>query len=124
MYNNKKYKPATTSINVNKSYEGERIEEKIQRIVNNKEPITDGAPLIYQERKDGVMAEYNPRTDKWEIAVDAMTKVQKSKVAKREERLKLADEAKQNMDKEAKSETKNETGGQSTAGTGGTGESK
>ena len=77
-----------TSVKVNQSYEGERIEEKIHRITNNKEPIKDGAPLIYSERKDGVLPEYNIRTDRWEIAVDAMDKVTGSHRAKREERLK------------------------------------
>ena len=56
--------------------------------MTNKEPITEGAPLLYTERKDGVDPGYNPRTDKWEIATDAMDKASKSKLAKRAERLK------------------------------------
>ena len=28
------------------TFEGETIEEKVERIVTNKEPITDGAPMI------------------------------------------------------------------------------
>ena len=76
----------TTSISINNSTEGERIEEKIQRITLNKEPITDGAPLIYTDRKDGVKAEMNIRTDRFELAVEAMDKVTKSHLAKREQR--------------------------------------
>ena len=34
--------------------EGEYIEEKVRRITENNEPIEDGAPIIYTERKDGV----------------------------------------------------------------------
>ncbi len=64
--------------------EGEPIEYKIERIVNNKEPITDGAPAIYTERGDGVVSAYNIRTDRWEIAADAMSKVEKSITAKRD----------------------------------------
>ena len=71
-----------TTFNDNESYEGETIETKIMRIVENKEPIEDGAPLIYTERKDGVQPEYNVRTDKWEIALDAMDKVAKTNYAK------------------------------------------
>lgn len=82
MYNYKK--PLRTSLKVNASYAGERIEEKIQRIVNNKEPITDGAPIIYTERKNGVEPQYNIRTDRWEIAIDAMDTVSKSHTAKRD----------------------------------------
>lgn len=77
-----------TRIQVNKSVEGETIETKIERIVNNKEPIKDGAPPIFTERKDGVKAAYNIRTDRFEVAIDAMDKVEKSYKARREERAK------------------------------------
>ena len=40
-------------------FEGEQIQEKVRRIVNNNEPITDGAPIIFTEKKDGVLPEYN-----------------------------------------------------------------
>ena len=33
-------------------YEGETIETKVERVVSNNEPITDGAPLLYTERKN------------------------------------------------------------------------
>lgn len=42
--------------------EGEPIEYKIERVMSNKEPITDGAPAIYTERADGVIAAYNIRS--------------------------------------------------------------
>ena len=64
--------------------EGEPIEWKIERIVSNKEPISDGAPSIFTERKDGVVAAYNIRTDRWEVAADGMDVVQKSIQAKRD----------------------------------------
>lgn len=76
-------KPNKTSLSVNDSYVGETIEKKLRRIENNKEPITDSAPLIYTERKDGVRPEYDIRTDRFEIAVDAMDAVNKAKIAKR-----------------------------------------
>ena len=44
--------------------EGETLEQKIERIVDNGEPITDGAPEIYTERKQGVLSAYNIRTDR------------------------------------------------------------
>lgn len=66
------------------TFEGELLEHKVARITQNKEPITDGAPIIYTERKDGVRPDYNIRTDRWDIAIDAMDKVNKSKIAKRE----------------------------------------
>lgn len=65
-------------------FEGETIEQKVRRIVEENSPITDGAPLIYTERKDGVMPGYDIRTDRFDIAVDAMDKVTKAKIAKRD----------------------------------------
>ena len=59
--------------------EGEYIEEKVRRIVESGEPIEDGAPIIYTERKDGVRPEYNIRTDRWDIAQDAMMQVHQGK---------------------------------------------
>ena len=45
--------------------EAEKIAEKVRRIVNNNEPITDGAPIIFTEKKHGVLPEYNIRTDSY-----------------------------------------------------------
>lgn len=98
-------RPTKTTIQVNTSYAGERIEEKINRIVNNKEPISDGAPLIYTDRSEGIKAETNIKTDRWEIAVEAMDYVSKSHMAKREERLK-AFEDKLNKANDKTTETK------------------
>lgn len=116
MYRQNKTK--TTSLNVNKSYEGERLEEKINRIVNNKEPIKDGAPIIYTERTEGVKPEYDIRTDRWEVALDAMDNVSKSHIAKREHRInekKKQDEAKViKIDKDGKPEPLQGTGGDPT----------
>lgn len=85
----KNIKYASTQLKVNNSVQGETIEQKVDRIINNGEPIKDGAPLIYTERKDGVLAGYNIKTDRWEVAVDAMDKVAKAKTAQRENRAKM-----------------------------------
>ena len=69
--------------------EGEPIEWKIERVTQNKEPITDGAPSIFTERKDGVVSAYNIRTDRWEIATDAMDAVQRNTQAKRDHKAEL-----------------------------------
>lgn len=72
-----------TGFEVNNSVEGETIEEKIERVLNNNEPIADGAPIIYTDRRDGVLPAYDIRTDRFEIAIDAMNKVSASQLAKR-----------------------------------------
>lgn len=63
-------------------FEGETIEQKVRRIVENNEPIKDGAPIIYTERKDGVIPAYNVRTDRFDVAIMAMDAVNKAKIAK------------------------------------------
>ena len=70
-------------------YTGETIEQKVRRIVNQNEPIVDGAEIIYTERKDGVQPGYNIRTDRFEVAVEAMDKVTKTHLAKREAKAKV-----------------------------------
>ena len=64
------------------SFEGETIERKVAKLLENNEPITDGAPIIYTEKKDGVLPQYDIRTDKWEIAQSAMDLANASKIAK------------------------------------------
>ena len=95
-------KPSKTSIKRNAGYEGERLEEKIKRIMSNKEPITDGSPPIYTERKDGVIPDYDIRTDRFEIAVEAMGAIQKSNAAKRE--MSMGERAYDGMTKEQQAE--------------------
>lgn len=63
-------------------FEGERIEDKINRILQSNEPITDGAPIVYTEYKDGVRPEFNLRTDKFELAIEAMDKVHATNIAR------------------------------------------
>ncbi|UOF80763.1 hypothetical protein [Microviridae sp.] len=85
---------AQTRLKVNNSSIGESIEQKMERIIANKEPIKDGAPLLFTERKEGVRASTNIRTDRFEVAVDAATKIEKSYKARREERTKGAKDGK------------------------------
>ena len=76
-----------TMIELNDSIEGETIEQKVMRITENNEPITDGAPIIFTARKDGVLPAYDVRTDRFEIAIDGMDYVAKSNLARRKDYL-------------------------------------
>lgn len=75
-----------TSIKVYRVQEGETIEQKMDRVTNNNEPIGEGAPIIHTERKDGVQPAYNIRTDRMEIALDAMNVVHRTATARRDNR--------------------------------------
>lgn len=64
--------------------EGESIEEKMRRVTQTQEPIDDTSPTIYQERASGVDPSCDPRTDRWDVALDAMDKVAQAEIAKRD----------------------------------------
>ena len=67
-----------TSLRRLETREGETIETKVRRIMSNNEPIHDEAPLIYTERKDGINPDYDIRSDRFDFALDAMSKIEKS----------------------------------------------
>lgn len=84
-----RYRTAFKSdIKADNSYMGESLEDKVRRVVDNKEPIEQISPIIYTDRKDGVLPQYDIRTDRFEIAQDAMSKVAATRVAKRMELIK------------------------------------
>nr|WAE43519.1 MAG: hypothetical protein [Microviridae sp.] len=77
--------PEKGSLQCNDSVEGETIEAKVRRIMESGEPITDGAPPIYTERKQGIHPETNIRTDRFDWALEATDLITKQKKTKREE---------------------------------------
>lgn len=82
-YPNQKQKRNLSNFKPVDLIEGETIEDKCKRLTESKEPITDGAPILYTERKDGVLPAYDIRTDRWTIAQEAMDKNRKAIDAKR-----------------------------------------
>lgn len=97
-------KATPTSIDRNTSTEGETIETRIERLVENNEGIDEGVDMIYTERKDGVNAELNPRTDKFEVAIEATEKIGKGWKGNREY------EAKMRLEKGGENENKDTKG--------------
>lgn len=86
----KKNKYTGTSIQVNEAVEGETIEQKLERIIANKEPISEGSvEMLYTDRNEGVIPAYDPRTDKFDLAIEAMDKVTKASNAKREAKMNI-----------------------------------
>lgn len=73
----------TGKLKVNNSYEGIPLEYQLEKITTERAPIEATSPIVFTERKDGVAPEYDIRTDRWEIAQEAMDKVSKSSIAKR-----------------------------------------
>lgn len=90
MYRNPK--SIKTNIKCNNSTVGEQLHQKIQNIINNgNQDEMQTKPTIYTEKKDGVQAGYNIRTDKWEVACEAMDKTHKIRAVKGEARGKVID---------------------------------
>lgn len=89
----KKHGFRQTSLNKNESIEGVSIEKQIQGMLNNGEPITDPTvATIYTERKDGVLPQFNIRTDKFETAQEALRVAGSIHVNAREKRIKEREE--------------------------------
>lgn len=63
--------------------EGEYLEQFLRKQIDSKEPIQATAKINYTERKDGVLPQYDIRTDRFEYAMRAMDKVHATEAAKR-----------------------------------------
>lgn len=62
------------------TYQAEPREVKLRKIISGESSsMEDGVfPTIYTEKKDGVLPEYDIRTDRFEIAIEAMDKINQS----------------------------------------------
>ena len=64
----------------NLTYQAEPREVKLRKIISGEASnMEDGVfPTIYTEKKDGVQPEFDIRTDRFEVAIDAIDKINKS----------------------------------------------
>lgn len=64
----------------NLAYQAEPREVKLRKIISGEASnMEDGVfPTIYTEKKDGVQPEFDIRTDRFEVAIDAMDKINQS----------------------------------------------
>lgn len=70
-------------IRVNKTQEEEALIHQLRKVktMGDQGFVTKG--LMYSERKDGVLPEFDIRTDKWEVAQNAANVASKNEIAKR-----------------------------------------
>lgn len=80
---NSKYIPSTTLTGI-KGVEAEPIEAIVRRLINNDEPITDVVPKIYTLREQGVVPEYNIRSDRFDMAIDMADSITADALLKRQ----------------------------------------
>lgn len=93
-----------TGMSVNTSYEAEHFHMKIRKMMENKEPIESITPLIYTPRKEGVIPQYDIRTDKFEIAMEARNSIDATITAKVKESVDVKEEPNKEPEKETKPE--------------------
>lgn len=64
----------------NLTYQADPREVKLRKIINGESNnMEDGVfPTIYTEKKDGVQPEFDIRTDRFEVAIDAIDKINQS----------------------------------------------
>lgn len=88
-----------TEMEVNNDiYKGISVERYCEQAETTNQPIEADAPIIYTPRKDGVKPEYNVRTDRFELAQNAMDKHTKSIQAKRADWIKSQEQTTGNED--------------------------
>lgn len=66
--------------NPNLTYQAEPREVKLRKIISGESnDMEDGVfPTIYTEKKNGVQPEFDIRTDRFEVAIDAIDKINQS----------------------------------------------
>lgn len=89
----------------NLAYQAEPREVKLRKIISGEASnMEDGVfPTIYTEKKDGVLPEYDIRTDRFEVAIDAIDKINQS-VANQVAKSKGETEAVKNFGTETKTD--------------------
>ena len=69
-------------IRIENTTEGQSIEERVRRDSELHAEVEQISPMIYTEAKNGVMPQYDIRTDRQEIALDAIDHYTASEQAK------------------------------------------
>lgn len=84
----RKVKYGKTDLKVYEVTEGEMIETKVERMMNNKEPMSaEGNERMYNTRKDGAHPLTDIRTDRFDQALEMTDNIAAQKLAKRQEAL-------------------------------------
>lgn len=75
------YKKTQFDIKLDK--DGQSIEELMRKALHSQEPIEANAKISYSERKDGVLPQFDIRTDRFDYAMMAADRVHASAAAQR-----------------------------------------
>lgn len=64
-------------------FEGQTLEEMIFKMMQQGAMIEASSPIIYTERKDGINPLYDIRSDRFDLALEATSKIEQALKAKR-----------------------------------------
>lgn len=81
------WKPKHGNIALENTYEAEGLEIKLRKMMDNKEPIPEDWVTTYTEKSKGVEPQYNPRTDRWDIAMQTIGKIRYAESAEEAKRM-------------------------------------
>lgn len=109
-----------TTIEINQSVQGESIETRIERMLNNNDDVSEMKELIFTREEDGIMGAFNIRHDHWDEAYEnASTMAEKNseldsaRLKKRQEAIKEEKNIQKKLKENAKQQLK---GGENTTG--------
>lgn len=85
-----------TLIRINEPFhEGKTIEKQIAIAMLTNEPVDQSNTITFTKRSDGVLPDFDIRTDKWELAQRAMTavadKIRLNRTKKMQDKLQTTD---------------------------------
>lgn len=72
-----------SSLKVNQSYQAISLEKEIRKAVMQGEPIEEGVKAAFSADPDNVVASNDIRADKFDLAQESLTAVDKAKTAKK-----------------------------------------
>ena len=75
------------TLKIDATYEAEGLEVKLRRMTETNEPLAGDIPIVYTKKTDGVLPAFDIRTDRFEIAREAMSKVYENEMTKEAQRM-------------------------------------
>lgn len=79
----RKTNPKKTGLKRDTRNVGIRLEDEVVRMTRDKEPIGEGVELKYTERSEGILPEYDIRTNSIELAMEALDLDARNYIAKK-----------------------------------------
>lgn len=96
MIHKEQYKGFTHTKIVRRCMEkGTSIEEQVRQSVQSKEPIIATKNVIFTAKRDGVLPQYNPRTDKQVLAINEFDRATQNLIMQGQALQKIEEEADQ-----------------------------